>query len=265
MDTSRISACSYPLREKDLDYALKVLAESGFKKVDLLGRVPHFSATDPAYSMDEMGRLLEKHGLTLANIGSYCGQGFSAATEEERATAVDEMRKTLDAAKQFGARSIRIVPGDGKRASIDAVVPYFKEAAEYSEKLGGIYMGIENHGGEISGNPEACAEISAKVGSPYFGVLYEPANLMDADEDYKPAFETFKDYIVHIHIKDGVYNADGKWERTMLGEGVIDIHWVWDKMESIGFDGDYALEFEVEDIEPVKTGYRKWYETWEKA
>lgn len=265
MDISRISACSYPLREKDLDYTLQVIAESGFKKVDLLGRVPHFSATDPDYSMDELSRLLEKNGLTLANIGSYCGQGFSAATKEERATAMDEMKKTLDAAKQFGARSIRIVPGDGKRASIDTVVPYFKEAAEYSEKLGGIYMGIENHGGEISGNPEACAEISAKVGSPYFGVLYEPGNLMGADQEYKPAFEVFKDYIVHIHIKDGAYNADGKWERTMLGDGVIDIHWVWDKMESIGYDGDYALEFEVEDIEPVETGYRKWYETWEKA
>ena len=265
MDVTRISACSYPLREKDLDYTLKVISGAGFRKVDLLGRVPHFSATDPDYSMDELKRLLEKYDLKLANIGSYCGQGFSAETEDERQVAVDEMRKTLEAAKQFGARSIRIMPGDGKRASIDTVAPYFKEAAEYSEKLGGIYMGIENHGGEISGNPEACAEISEKVGSKYFGILYEPANLMGADTEYKPAFDVFKDHIVHIHIKDGVYNAEGKWERTMLGDGVIDLHWVWEKMESIGYDGDYALEFEVGNIEPVETGYRKWYDAWERA
>lgn len=265
MDTSRISACSYPLREKDLDYTLKVISAAGFRKVDLLGRVPHFSATDPGYSLDELSRLLDKHSLSLANIGSYCGQGFSAASADERQTAMDEMKKTLEAARRFGARSIRITPGDGKRASIDTVVPHFKEAAEYAEKLGGIYMGIENHGGEISGDPEACAEISAKVGSPYFGILYEPANLMAADTEYEPAFEVFKDYIVHIHIKDGRYDAEGKFARTMLGDGVVDIHWVWDKMESIGFDGDYALEFEVEDIEPVETGYRKWYETWKNA
>ena len=265
METSRVSACSYPLRERDLDYTLKVISEAGFRKIDLLGRVPHFSATDATYNMDELSRLLQRYDLQLANIGSYCGQGFSAASEDERQLAVEEMRRTLDAARRFGARSIRIMPGDGKRASIDSVVPYFKEAAEYSEKVGGIYMGIENHGGEISGSPEACAEISAKVGSRYFGILYEPANLMDENTEYKSAFEVFKDHIVHIHIKDGHYNAEGKWELTMLGDGAIDIHWLWDAMESSGYDGDYALEFEVEDIEPAETGYRKWYENWKNA
>ena len=51
----------------------------------------------------------------------------------------------------------------------------------------------------------------------------------------------------------------------MLGDGIIDYHWVWDQVEALGYDRDYALEFEVGDIEPVETGYRKWYETWEKA
>ena len=97
------------------------------------------------------------------------------------------------------------------------MAPHFKEAAEYAEKLD-IYMGIENHGGEISGNPKACREISEKVGSKYFGILYEPSNLMAAGVDYKEAYEAFKDHIVHVHIKDGAYNDEGKWERTMLGD-----------------------------------------------
>ena len=50
-----------------------------------------------------------------------------------------------------------------------------------------------------------------------------------------------------------------------LGDGIIDYHWVWDQVEALGYDRDYALEFEVGDIEPVETGYRKWYETWERA
>ena len=202
--------------------------------------------------------------MSLANIGSYCGAGFSAESEAERKEAMAEMRSTLEAAKAFGARSIRISPGNGKREVLDMVVPLFQESAEYAEKLG-VYMGIENHGGEISGNPEACQEISEKVGSKHFGILYEPANLMGANVDYKEAYEVFKDHIVHVHIKDGVYNAEGKWERTMLGDGVIDLHWVWDKVEATGYDGDYALEFEVAHIEPVETGYKKWYEAWRDA
>ena len=264
MDVTRISACSFPLREKDLDYTFKVISEAGFDKIDLVGRMPHFSVIDPDYDMDELRRVCDRYGVALANIGSYCGRDFIADSEDDRQTAMDDMKKTLDIGKAFGSKSIRIMPGDGKRASIDTMVPYFRESAEYAEKLG-IYMGIENHGTEISGNPEACREICEKVESKYFGILYEPCNLMAAGADYKSAFDVFKDYIVHVHIKDGDYNSEGKWERCMLGDGIIDYHWVWDQVEALGYDRDYALEFEVGDIEPVETGYRKWYETWEKG
>jgi sugar phosphate isomerase/epimerase len=263
MDVSRVTACSFPLKEKDLDYTFQVISESGFDKIDLVGRMPHFSVTDPAYDMDELRRVVEKYGVRLANIGSYCGRGFSDESEDERQAAMDEMKKTLDVAKEFGAKSIRIFPGDGTLASMDKVVPYFKESAAYAETVG-VYMGIENHGGEISGNPEACREISEKVGSPYFGILYEPCNLMAAGAEYKSAFESFKDHIVHVHIKDGKYNDDGKWERCMLGDGEIDYTWVWDQVEALGYDRDYALEFEVGNIEPVETGYKKWLDTWAK-
>jgi sugar phosphate isomerase/epimerase len=263
MDVSRVSACSFPLKEKDLDYTFKVISEAGFDRIDLVGRMPHFSVTDSAYDIQELRRVVDKYGVGLANIGSYCGRGFSDASQDVRLAAMDEMKKTLDVAKEFGAKSIRIFPGDGTLSALDVVVPYFKESAEYAERVG-VYMGIENHGGEISGNPEACKEISEKVGSPYFGILYEPCNLMAEGTEYKSAFETFKDHIVHVHVKDGKYNAEGKWERCMLGDGVIDYKWVWDHVEALGYDRDYALEFEVGNIEPVETGYKKWLDTWAK-
>ncbi len=264
MDVTRVSACTYPLREKGLDETFNAISEAGFDKIDLLGRMPHFSATDPDYDMDELRRVCDKYGIAVANIGSYCGRDFSSDSAAVRQAAMDEMKKTLDAGNAFGSKSIRIVPGDGKRASIDALLPHFREAAEYAEKLG-IYMGIENHGGEISGSPDACREICEKVGSKYFGILYEPCNLMAAGTDYKSAFDGFQDHIVHVHIKDGDCDSEGKWARCMLGDGIIDYRWVWAQMEALGYDRDYALEFEVGHIEPVETGYRKWYETWKKT
>jgi sugar phosphate isomerase/epimerase len=259
---SRVSACSFPLKEQSLDYALKVISESGFDKVDLLARMPHFSVTDPEYSVDELEILCERYGVRIANIGAYCGKGFSSEDEGERVAAVKEMNDTLAVAKRLGARTIRVAPGGGTRAEIDTLVPYFKEAAEIAER-DRIWMGIENHGTEISGNPEACLEISDKVGSKHFGILYEPSNLMAAGADYKEAFDIFQDHIVHVHIKDGDYDADGKWERCMIGDGIIDVQWVWDQVEGLGYTGEYALEFEVGKIEPVETGYPKWLKYWE--
>ena len=54
MDVTAHSACSFPLRERGLDETFRVIAEAGFDKIDLLGRVPHFSVTDPDYDMDAL-------------------------------------------------------------------------------------------------------------------------------------------------------------------------------------------------------------------
>ena len=264
MDKERVSACSYPLQKEGLDYTFKVISEAGFKKIDLLAKMPHFSVTDPEFSLDELERVSDRYGVAVANIGSYCGKGFSSVSEDERNAAVNEIEKTLDAAKRLGAKSIRVTPGSGEREVIDLVVPYFQQAADRAEKHG-VYMGIENHGGAISGNPDACKEISEKVGSKFFGILYEPCNLMACGVEYKAAFDTLRDHVVHVHFKDGKYDRDEKWVRTMLGDGIIDIQWVFEQVEGTGYDRDYALEFEVGEIEPVETGYKKWFETWKNA
>ncbi|MBD3180849.1 TIM barrel protein, partial [Candidatus Poribacteria bacterium] len=141
---------------------------------------------------------------------------------------------------------------------IDTIVPHFKECAEYAEEKD-VYMGFENHGGGISGNPEACAELSKKVGSKFFGVLYEPCNLMHSGVDYKEAFTYFSQYVTHVHIKDGI-PREGKFQRAKLGEGIIDIKWVVESLNKVGYEGDFALEYEISDIEPIETGLKKWLE-----
>ena len=68
MDVTRISACSFPLREKDLDYTFKVISEAGFDKIDLVGRMPHFSVIDPDYDMDELRRVSRQ---VRRGVGKY--------------------------------------------------------------------------------------------------------------------------------------------------------------------------------------------------
>jgi sugar phosphate isomerase/epimerase len=259
MDTSRASACTYDMRKRDLEFALRVVAEAGFSKVDLWGGMPHFSIDGSEYDIDRLMELANSHGLQIANIGTYCGRKFSSDSREEVQQELNDAKKTIDIAQKLGARSIRVSPGSDKMEILDTIVPYFKETAEYAESKG-VYLGFENHGGGISGNPEACAELSEKVGSKYFGVLYEPCNLMHRGVDYKKAFATFHQYITHMHLKDGAPQADGKFKSAMLGDGVIDAKWVVENLNKAGYNGDFALEYEVSNIEPIETGLRKWFE-----
>ena len=259
MDESRISACTYALRERDVEHALQVVADSGLKKVDLWGRMPHFSEDPDECNLDELMALSDRLGLRIANLGTYPGSNFSSSNEEERAAELAKMKATIDAAAKLGARSIRVTPGAGEGpAIIEPVAPLMAESAAYAEERG-VCLGMENHGGSIAGNPELAKALCEAVASPYFGVLYEPCNLLAAGVDYRQAFEALADHIVHMHLKDGKWGEDG-FARCHLGEGDVDPVWVVQALASIGYEGDYALEYEIPEIEPIESGLPKWVE-----
>ncbi|MBD3184357.1 TIM barrel protein, partial [Candidatus Poribacteria bacterium] len=123
MDVSRVSACTYDLRKKELEYTLHVIAGSDFKKVDLWGGMPHFSINESEYDVDRLIELTDTYGLQIANIGTYCGRKFSSDSDDEVKQEIKDTKKTIDIAHRLGSRSIRIVPGSGEREVIDTIVP----------------------------------------------------------------------------------------------------------------------------------------------
>lgn len=257
MESSRISTCTYPLRARPAAAALTTMAAAGFKKVDLWGNPPHFSA-DPA-KCDHAGleAAARAAGVRIANLGTYCGTDFASDSEEVRAKALAEMKTTIDLAVRFGARSIRVRPGTGEDpAIIPRIAPLFKESAAYAAQRG-IYLGMENHGGSLAGNVEAATRLCEAVGSKHFGILYEPCNLSHAGVDYKAAFDAFEPWIVHIHVKDGRWAGD-KFQPTHLGEGEIDYPWIIARLEGLGYRGDYALEYEICEVEPIDSALPRW-------
>lgn len=261
MDMSRLSTCSIPFRKQPVEEAFRIIAEAGFKKVDLLGAMPHLSLDPAEYDPAKTKAAAAARGLKIANLGTYVGKTFAgddkAACEKDLADA----RRAIDLAVFFGARSIRVVPGDNKPEHIDKIAAWFRRAAEYAvEKK--VFMGIENHGQPISGNPERCRELTGKVGSRFFGVLYEPANLMSAGVDYRAALDVMKDHIVHVHFKDVKRTPNGP-ERVMLGEGDIDFPDEIRRLAAIGYDGDIAVEFELKTV-PAEQGLKDWFKAAQK-
>jgi len=200
MDMSRVSSCTICLHDRELGETLDIISDAGFKNIDLLARLPHFSIDPKECDHNAIERMVAERGMQIANLGTYEGSSFASDSEDERETGLVNLKNAIDLADRFGARSIRITPGRPESTTLfDRIVPYFQRGAEYAESKD-IYMGIENHGGAISGNPEVLVDLYNQVGSKYFGVLYEPANLMAAGVEYKSAFDIMRNCIVHIHI-----------------------------------------------------------------
>lgn len=259
MDLARISSCTYPVRERTAEEALKTTVAAGVTKVDLWGNLPHFSIVSTECDLEKLRATASAAGVQIANLGSYPGNRFPSDDPFVQQAELAALRATLYAAKALGARSIRVLPGRGEDpALVDKVAPLFAAGAELAEELG-VYMGMENHAGSLAGNPPLVKHLCEVVGSRYFGVLYEPCNLMHGGVCYKQAFDTFQDHIVHVHVKDGKRGAEG-WERCHLGEGEIDYSWVIAAVDGLGYTGDYALEYEICDLEPIETGLPRWLE-----
>lgn len=208
MDINRISACTYPVRTEPLDYTFELISRSGYRKIDLWGGPPNY-ANDPA----------------KCDIGSL----------KQKCT---DYEVRIDNAAALGSRSIRVSPGHGEDPDIiPGLILFFTESAKYAAGRN-VYLGFENHQGSIAANPADIMTLIEAVGSPYLGILYEPANLMACRVDYKTAYERFADHVVHVHIKDG--------------------RWLISVLEKAGYTGDYSVEFEIEDSVSVEQGLPDW-------
>ncbi len=257
MDPSRLSACSIALHKRPLEEALAIIAAAGFHKVDLLARMPHFSLDPAECNPVRLQALAHAHGVQIANLGTYVGAGFASDEPGVQRQEWDNMLRAIELAAFFGARSIRVRPGDDSPACIDRIVPWFQRSIEHAAAYG-VYMGFENHGGGISGQPTLCAELAQKVGSRYFGVLYEPCNLMHAGVDYRYALHVMREYITHVHLKDGLFTLQG-FQHTMLGQGQLDIPWILAQLDQLRYRGDLALEYELQEP-AAEAGLTLWRE-----
>jgi sugar phosphate isomerase/epimerase len=71
-----------------------------------------------------------------------------------------------------------------------------------------------------------------------------------------------REHVVHVHFKDGIIKGDGA-ELAMMGEGEIDFSWIMAKLDELGYEGDIALEYELES-EPPDTGLATWFQAFEE-
>jgi sugar phosphate isomerase/epimerase len=259
MELSRISACTYPIRTEPLDHIFSVFSTAGYKKLDLWGGPPNYASDPSECDIDAMRELAESYGLLIANLGTYGGRTL-ADNGLDAELAI--LQHDIDNAVALGSRSIRVSPGHGEDADVEELIPLFSQAAEYAAEKG-IYLGMENHNGSIACDPDAVMPLVEAVDSPYFGILYEPANLMACRVPYKEAYKAFRGHVVHAHVKDSRWIGD-TYERTMLGEGDVDIRWVVETLEADGYDGDYALEFEIEKKVPIEQGLPTWLEYFQR-
>ena len=132
-----------------------------------------------------------------------------------------------------------VLPVDATQKDVEKVRGHVTTFAERCLKEG-IDLVVESFDNEAS----LCYGIERLLSlldqSKNLGVAFDIGNFTFAQEDPIVAYETFKNRVRHVHVKDRASLDD--MTPVPAGTGVSKIQEVLQKMEKMGYDGWYTIE-----------------------
>jgi sugar phosphate isomerase/epimerase len=192
--------------------------------VSKIAEDPFFGAIEIGWIKDPAVRAQVKAIIDTAHI--QVGHGGQSALllqklnvnsldEAERKRAAAQLFNSIDEAAEMGAKRMAFLsgtdPGDADRPkALDALAQTIREAGTYGHEKG-IALTLETFDRRIDkkcliGPSDLAAEFCKHMRQefPDFGLLYDLSHMPLLDESAEQALGTLKDYLVHIHIGNGV-------------------------------------------------------------
>lgn len=216
----------------------------------------------PVQPMDAMGLIEQAHelGIGLVQIADnlplhklsddqlralherakQLGIGIEVGT---RGITPDHLLRYLDLAQQFASPILRVVIDTATHrpevpeivALLSSVMPRFEAA--------GVKLAIENHD---RFKARTLVQILQGVNSLYIGICLDTVNSFGAGEGPEVVVETFRPYVLNLHIKDFIIRR----HPTMLGfevqgapagQGMLNIPWLLDQLAGRSFNAILEL------------------------
>lgn len=169
----------------------------------------------------EMRAALDKAGITVGSLGSPIGKYPIDAPFDEHRTAV---HRALHTAQLLGTSRIRMfsffVEPEAYTSAREEVLRRLRTMVADAEAFG-IHMCHENESGIYGCHPAQVEDILCEV--PALGGILDPANYIVNGADVKEGLRATLPRLSYLHIKDAVYNDEGKHIIVPAGEGDGDI------------------------------------------
>lgn len=268
---------SVSMPEYDVPQSVQLLKELGYQGVEW--RVAEMPEKEPEeIDFEKRYWIYNKSTLELRDISNEAAKAKQLCNEAgieifglTTYLAVGEREKllpVLQAAKEIGCHQVRagLVPYDPAKADkpypeLFAQLREDLKALEPSLKENQVKLVLEIHMDTMIASPSAAYCALEGLDPNYYGLIFDPGNMVNEGfEEYQKSFELLGDYIAHIHIKNGILEADGrdelgalKWKRTWtpLKEGMADLKKLFEIMHKMGYDGTVSIE-DFSNQQPTK-------------
>ena len=155
-------------------------------------------------------------GIALPVMGCYVSA--SDRDPDALAEAKARFKRALSASVTLGAGCVGTetthftFPESEREAAYARLLDFTREACAHAEQVNAL-VGIEPVALHTLHTPELTRRLIADVNSP---------NLEAQMEILERALSCFGERVCTLHVKDGVFGREGKWENRPLGQGVMD-------------------------------------------
>ncbi len=226
---------SYCFRHfKDNNVIAKKVRDIGLNRIELCG--VHADLNNPG-AVKEVTSIYREAGVSIVSIGV---QTF---------TGNDAEKVWFESAAVTGARHLSC------HFRVDSFMQAIPKVRAWSREFG-IRVGIHCHGGYSFVGSTDVLDYLVGLGGPEIGLCIDTAWAMQIGPKPGNPVEWAKRYagkIYGIHYKDFVFERNGQWIDTIVGQGNLDLPAFNEALRQGGFDGMAVIEYEadVENPDPA--------------
>ncbi len=207
-------------------------------------------------TFDHVVEQVETAGMKVCSFASALAN-WSRSITTDFDVDIQELKMALPRMQRLGTLYIRCMswpnaaePWADERWR-DEAVRRMKILAAMA-KDGGVIIIHENCDGWAGESAANTLELLELVDSPALKLVYDTGNPVVHGQDAVAYLKEVIDYVVHVHIKDGRKNPDGKVQFTYPGDGTCQVEKCVRTLVAHGYDGGYSIEPHLASI--IHTG-----------
>jgi sugar phosphate isomerase/epimerase len=222
-----VSPCSNP--QFILEQVLEQYAALGFTQLELFTSWAK-SAVD--YKQEAASYLdkAERYGMRFHSMHLPIVTGLDATLDD-----------AVTAAEFAAALGVQVV-----LFKADKRETYIRTAGSFLDRTGHLPLVpvLQNHSGTAISTLADFREVLAGIGDPRMRTLLEVGHFHTQGVSWREGYDLLGESIALVHVKDQIGA-----QSVPFGTGEIDIKGLLNHMASVGYEGRYVIEMEVEDAE----------------
>ncbi len=229
----------------DLEEAIEVAKSWGLEHIELhnvWGK--NICDVDDA-ALSKAIRVVRASGLTVTSIDSLTLR-CKLDDDEAYSQHIKHLLRSIEIAPLFDTDVVRIFSFSKEEMTEEKWERVF-EKMELPIKIAqreGIILGFENVSSGNIGTSDDLMRLFNRFDSPNLKLIWDPGNAYAAGEKtpFPDGYEKVKDRITHIHVKDVIFDEQGKRIWKPIGQGAVDYKGQMEALYKDGYRGVIALE-----------------------